>query len=87
MTFAITGIPIKVPHLKILHYSNLMLTRDIQKGNQLLIECSKGLVGKVKLPADYVIMGDMIKCKRPETNEKLKKVLGYNAKNGSLQML
>jgi len=32
-------------------------------------------------------MGDMIKCKRPETNEKLKKVLGYNAKNGSLQML
>ena len=67
----------------------MLLTCDPKKANQLLIECPRGtLLGKVRVPPGFVVMGDMIKTlKQNELMQCKKRVLGQNLQDGQMMML
>jgi hypothetical protein len=88
-SFGLAGLPIKIPPLKLLEHENMLLTCDPKKANQLLIECPRGtLLGKVRVPPGFVVMGDMIKTlKQNELMQCKKRVLGQNLQDGQMMML
>ena len=56
------GMPIRIPpsHLQLLKINkDLLLTKDLSKDYQLIIEDECGMAGKVKMPSDFRVLGEM----------------------------